>query len=483
MNPIRVLHVSAEAAPLIKTGGLADVAAALPGAQRALGADARLLIPGFTPVIEALKTHRLIEPDPIEIGPAFGAARVSLLRARMPNSDLPLLVLDAPWYFARRGNPYVDANGHPWSDNHLRFGLFSWIAAQIAGGQLIPQWQPEVLHCHDWHCGLAPVYLARQPAHQIRRVFTIHNLAYQGLFELDSAEELMLPSRFLTQEKLEFHGNLSFIKGGIVESDRVTTVSPTYAREILQPRFGEGLDGLLRSRGDAVSGILNGIDDQIWNPATDPELAANYDSTSLVKKQANRKGLRRELGLSESGNRLLIGIVSRLSEQKGLDTVLKSAPAILQHNVQLVILGSGDAWLERGFVDLARQYPEQVSVSLKFDESLAHRIFGAADAILVPSRYEPCGLTQLYGLRYGTLPVVSPVGGLLDTVSDEQSELENMPANGFVISPGEALTDAILRCRRAFDDRSRWKQLMMNAMAQDNGWQTPAEAYLALYVD
>lgn len=483
MNPVRVLHVSAEATPLIKTGGLADVAAALPGAQRTLGADARLLIPGFTAVIEALKARQLIEPEVIEVGPAFGAARVSILRARLPGSDLPLLVLDAPWYFSRPGNPYVDENGHAWPDSPLRFGLFSWIAAQIAGGQLIPQWQPDVLHCHDWHCALAPVYLARQPACQVRRVFTIHNLAYQGLFALDAAEELMLPNRFLTQEKLEFHGNLSFIKGGIVEADRVTTVSPTYAREILQPGFGEGLDGLLRSRGEVVSGILNGIDDQLWNPATDPELAANYDRTSIAQKQVNRTRLRRELDLNEPGNGLLVGIVSRLSEQKGLDKVLKAAPAMLEQGIQLIVLGSGDAWLERGFIELAGQYPKQVSVSLKFDESLAHRIFGAADAILVPSRYEPCGLTQLYGLRYGALPIVSPVGGLVDTVVDEQSDQVKPPANGFVIGRHETLEGAVLRCQRVFDDRTRWTQLMMNAMAQDNSWRAPAQQYLTLYVD
>lgn len=482
MIKLRVLHVASEAVPLIKTGGLADVAGALPVAQRALGTDARLLLPGYRSVIEKLTAVGAIKSGTVNVGAAFGAARVQLLRARMPGSDLPLIILDAPWFFGREGNPYVNQEGVPWPDNNQRFGLFGWIAAQIAGGQLLPDWQPDVVHCHDWHSGLTPAYLERQSVAKVRRIFTIHNLAYQGRFALHSAAKLMLPEDWMTHDKLEFHGDLSFIKAGIVTADQVTTVSPTYAKEILQPAFGEGLDGLLRQRRSNLHGILNGIDTEIWNPATDLELPQSYDSQNIAAKQHSKRALQRELGLQESANNgPTIATISRLSEQKGLDLVLRAAPEFLALGCQLVVLGSGDERLESQFRQLADQYPGQVSVTIGFDEAMAHRIFGGADAIVIPSRYEPCGLTQLYGLRYGTLPIVTPVGGLADTVVDDLNSDIADKSNGFVIAGSESLADTVRRASAVFSDQQHWRQLMLAAMTTDHSWRGPAQAYLDCY--
>lgn len=477
---MKVLHVAAEAFPLIKTGGLADVAAALPAAQRRLGADARLLLPGYSGVLERLEAADALQPGAIDIGAAMGAARVRLLCASMPGADLPLFVLDAPWYFERAGNPYVDAGGLPWADNHRRFGLLGWCAAQIAAGALVPGWRPGVVHAHDWHAGLALAYLAQHPAAAAGRVFTIHNLAFQGRFPLDAAAELHMPPGWLTPERLEFHGELSFMKGGIVGAHRITTVSPTYAREILRPANGEGLDGLLRKHGDALVGILNGIDDDCWNPATDPELPARYGLHAWAGKGRNRRALQRELGLRQ-GKGFLLALVSRIAEQKGVDSVLHALPQLLSMGAQLVVLGSGDATLERALREIAAAHPREISVTTRYDEALAHRIFGGADAVLVPSRFEPCGLTQLYGLRYGTVPIVRRVGGLADTIVDEAEGDAERPANGFVFDRADALVPTVRRALDAFDDPGRWQRLVAAGMGATLGWDGPARRYLECY--
>ncbi|MEZ5649906.1 MAG: glycogen synthase GlgA [Burkholderiaceae bacterium] len=477
---MKVLHVAAEVFPLIKTGGLADVAAALPAAQRRLGADARLLVPGYPEVLAALRNAGARAPTVIDVGPAMGAGRVCLLATPMPGTDLPLFVLDAPWYFGRDGNPYVNGSGRSWADNHRRFGLLGWVAAQIAAGGLVPDWRPQVVHAHDWHAALALVYLAQHPAADARRVFTIHNLAFQGRFALESATELQLPPDWLTPERLEFHGELSFMKGGIVGAHRITTVSPAYAREILQPPFGEGLDGLLRKHASLLSGILNGIDEVLWNPTTDPALPQTYGLDSFAGKQRNRIELQRELGLHERGA-FVLALVSRLSEQKGVDTVLSALPGLLAAGCQLVVLGSGDAALENALRAAVAAHPGLLSVTTRFDEQLAHRIFGGADAILVPSRFEPCGLTQMYGLRYGTVPIVRRVGGLADTVVDETEDDPARRANGFTFERPDALAATVLRARDAFADPQRWQRLVAAGMRAELGWAGPARAYLDCY--
>ncbi len=479
---MRILHVASEVVPLVKTGGLGDVVGALPVAQRRLGADARLLIPGYPAVLDRLRSLKLLDGEPIFVGSAFGASGVRLLTATLPETDLPLFVLDAPWLFERQGELYTDALGSPWADNHMRFGLLGWIAAQITAGQLVPAWKPDLLHCHDWHAGLAFAYLAQHPVPSAPRVFTIHNLAFQGLFPAKTASALMLADELITPDFLEFHHDLSFIKAGLVFADLVTTVSPNYAAEILRPEFGQGLDGLLRTRKDQLLGVLNGIDTHVWNPATDTALAEQYSLNSLDARAANRLALNDEFGLPAptSGNPVL-AVVSRLSAQKGLDVLVSQMPEAIEHGCQFVVLGTGDAEIESSLIALQRQFPDRVSVRIGFDEQLAHRIYGGADAVIVPSRFEPCGLTQLYGLRYGAVPIVTRVGGLADTVVDESDPLRGRPANGFVHPSGQKFAVTLIRAIDAFRDKARWRALLSAGMREDNSWEQPAKAYLNAY--
>ncbi|MFK7963889.1 MAG: glycogen synthase GlgA [Burkholderiaceae bacterium] len=479
---MRILHVASEVVPLVKTGGLGDVVGALPVAQKRLGADARLLIPGYPAVIDKLKSQDLLSHEPIFVGPAFGASGVRLLRATLPETDVPLFVLDAPWLFQREGELYTDPLGKSWSDNHLRFGLFGWVAAQITAGQLVPDWAPDLLHCHDWHAGLAFAYLAQHPVPSAPRVFTIHNLAFQGLFPANTASALMLSDELMTPNFLEFHRDLSFIKAGLVFADLVTTVSPNYALEILRPEFGHGLDGLLRTRKDKLLGVLNGIDTQVWNPATDRALAEPFSINSLDAREVNRVALTEEFGLpAPITDHPVLGVVSRLSAQKGLDVLVSQMPEAIEHGCQFVILGTGDPEIESSLVALQRQFPDRVSVRIGFDEQLAHRIYGGSDAVIVPSRFEPCGLTQLYGLRYGAVPIVTPVGGLADTVVDESNPLPGRPANGFVHASGQKFALTLIRAIDAFRDKARWRALVSAGMREDNSWDQPARAYLDAY--
>ena len=479
---LRVLHVAAEAHPLIKTGGLADVVGALPAALRAAGCDARLLLPGYGEVLARLAAHTTLHQVGAPLGCAFGAARVQLLRATLPDSTVPLYLIDAPWLYERGGNPYVDAQGLPWADNHLRFGLLGHVAAQLAAGGLDPTWRAQLVHAHDWHAALAPVYLRQHPANAVRTVFTIHNLAFQGRFPLAVAAELGLRAGQLTPATLEFHGDLSFMKGALIDADAITTVSPSYAREILTIEGGEGLDGVLRDRGAALRGILNGVDTQAWDSAHDAALIQRYDSKSVTAgKAANRRALRAECGLDDDDTRPLFAVVGRLTGQKGLDLLLEAIEDPALNGVQLVVLGTGEIGLERAFAALAARAAGRIAARVLFDEALSHRVFGAADAILVPSRFEPCGLTQLYGLRYGTVPIVRGIGGLADTVIDESA---GAAGTGFVFNAATALAlkETLLRALTVYRQKpQRWQALMRKGMAQEVSWAGPAQAYHDLY--
>ena len=482
---MNVLHVAAEAHPLIKTGGLADVVGALPAAQRRLGLDARLLIPGYPSVLAGLAEAGPLTRVASGLGPHLGAARIDLLAGRMPGNGLPVIAIDAPWLYDRPGNPYVDAQGAAWADSARRFALLGWLAARIAVERLIPDWSPAVIHAHDWHAALAPLYLGQRPQRRVRTVFTVHNLAYQGLFPLDLAPALEVDAALLTSEGVEYFGELSFMKAGLALADRITTVSPAYAREITTPAQGQGLDGLIRSRGGHLVGILNGIDADVWDPEDDAALAAPYAQYGVGRpagKKRSRRALQEELGLAagDQGEGLLIAVVSRLTEQKGLDLLLAGLPTTLSDGVQWVILGSGDPALEQGFAGLARAHPTRIAFSSAFDEALAHRIFAGADAILVPSRFEPCGLTQMYGLRYGTVPIVRQVGGLADTVFEHDAP--GRPANGFVFEAAttEALLAAVARARASLGT-ARWRTLMRTGMSGDYSWAAPAARYRGLY--
>jgi starch synthase len=477
---MRVLHVAAEVFPLVKTGGLADVLGALPQALIGQGADVRLLLPGLPAIADAVLHQKAV----CQIGAAFGAARVTLRFGRMPYSHVPVYVLDAPYLYRREGSPYQDSAGHEWPDNVQRFALLGWAAAQLAAGELDADWVPELLHAHDWHAAMACAYLAAHPPTRAATVFTVHNLAYQGLFPSGDFNLLGLPSRFMASTGLEFHGQLSFMKAGLKFARRVTTVSPTYAREIATPEFGFGLDGVVRGRGADVSGVLNGVDGTVWDPAADSSLAQCYSAVEPAGKARCKEALQRELGLQIQADVMLFGVVSRLTSQKGLDLMLAALPGLLKRHGQFVLQGAGEPALEAAFLAAAQAHTRQVAVHIGYDEAFAHRVIAGADAIVVPSRFEPCGLTQLYGLRYGTLPVVRRVGGLADTVVDASAEaVAAHRATGFSFDAATtgALDAALQRAAVAFARKPLWHGLMQRAMAQDFSWKGAAARYLALY--
>jgi starch synthase len=483
---MKVLIAAAEIFPLVKTGGLADVVGALPSALISAGADVRLVLPGLPTILAGVEDLTTV----CELGALFGAGRVILRLGRIAHNSVRTYVIDAPYLYQRSGSPYLDSEGREWPDNIQRFALLGWVAAHLAAGELDANWLPDVLHAHDWHAAMACAYVASHPGQSVATVFTIHNLAYQGLFPVQDFHLLDLPSRLMVSQGLEFHGNLSFMKAGLKFSNRVTTVSPNYAREIATEEFGCGLDGVIRSRGRAVRGILNGVDGSVWNPASDALIAKTYSSRNLKGKALCKASLQKELGLRVDANAPLFAVVSRLTSQKGLDFVLAALPTLLQGSAdggpQLAVQGNGDPALEAAFTAAAANYPGRVAVCLRYDEALAHRMMAGADAMLVPSRFEPCGLTQLYALLYGTIPVVRQVGGLADTVVDATTEaIQSDTATGFMFGPATTLglDQALARTLEAYRNPSLWQQLMLHGMAQNFSWDVAAAQYLALYGD
>ncbi|MET7014228.1 glycogen synthase [Uliginosibacterium flavum] len=436
---MKVLHVAAEIFPLVKTGGLADVLGALPQALIGQGADVRLLLPGFPAILDAI-----LEPSCVcEIGTVFGAARVRLMRGHMPFSHVPVYVLDAPYFYRRSGSPYQTHTGAEWPDNLQRFAVLGWAAAQLAAGTLDADWIPDILHAHDWHAAMACAYVAQHLPTHAATVFTVHNLAYQGLFALADFHLLGLPGRYAAPSGLEYHGQLSFMKAGLKFADCITTVSGSYAREIATPEFGCGLEGVIQGRAGDVFGVLNGVDYAVWNPERDTGIAANFSATDLAGKALCKT-------------------------------------CLLYTSVQ----GNGDHALEAAFVDAADKYPEQVAVRTVYDEALAHRIIAGSDALFVPSRFEPCGLTQLYALRYGSLPVVRSVGGLADTVVDaSEAHLAADTATGFSFSEASsaALSARLDQVFALYAQPARWQQMQRRAMTQEFSWDAAARSYLKLY--
>ncbi len=480
--PMRVLHVAAEVFPLVKTGGLADVVAALPVAQAQQGADVRLLLPGYPAVIESVQGARPV----IDIGACFGALRVRLLLGRMPGTALPVYVIDAPYLYRRAGGPYQAPDGDEWPDNLQRFALLGWVAAHLAADDADPAWVPDIVHAHDWHAAMACAFVAEHLPTRAASVFTVHNLAFQGLFPMHDWSLLGLASRLMSPAGLEFHGQLSFMKAGLKFADRITTVSPNYAREIATHEFGCGLDGVIRGRGAAVSGILNGIDDVVWNPATDPAIAQRFDAERLEGKAACRRALQAELGLQPDNDAMLMVVVSRLTSQKGIDLLLAAMPELMAMGVQLAVQGTGDPALEAAFRMAEQAHKGRVQVHIGYDEARAHRLIAGADMIAVPSRFEPCGLTQLYGLRYGTVPLVRQVGGLADTVVDaDEAALREGRATGFGFdaATARALAQTAQRAVALKRQAELWRGLMRQGMGQALSWAQPARAYLALYAD
>jgi starch synthase len=497
MNSPKVLYVCSEVYPLLKTGGLADVSAGLPPALAAAGADVRLLLPAFPSVVAGVTPDGPALPVPAggapglpwDLGPRpdTAAGPAPWLQAgRIGASGQPVLLLHAPGLYDRGGNPYLDATGRPWPDSAQQFAWLGWAAALLGTG-LYPAWRPDVVHGHDWHTGLAFAYLHRLPPSGQRRpatVFTIHNLAYQGVFDAALRGPLGLPDALFHLDGLEFHGLVSFMKAGLLYSDAITTVSPTYAREITGPEQGCGLDGVLRARQAVLSGILNGVDDAVWNPDADPLVKPGFSATRLGGKAKAKARLQKTLGLEKRSEALLFAVVSRLTEQKGLHLLPAVVDELVQRGGQLAVLGAGDAAIEAALQDCAQRHPGQVALRVGYDEALAHGIIAGADVILLPSRFEPCGLTQLYGLRYGTLPLVRAVGGLADTVTDCSLEnLDDGSASGFVFHDLN-VADLSSALRRAFALQRRpadWLAVQRHAMALRFDWARAASDYLRVY--
>ncbi|MBB3018247.1 starch synthase [Microvirga lupini] len=476
MRPLNVLSVTSEIFPIIKTGGLADVAGALPFALAAEGVAVITLVPGYPAVLKALGVSEVVHRYP-----AFFGGTASLLSGRAGNLDL--FVIDAPHLFDRPGSPYLAPDGRDWADNAQRFAALSRAAADIAQG-VATGFVPDVIHAHDWQAGLLPIYIRLAGGRSPATVVTIHNIAFQGVFPAYLLSELDLPASTFTIDGVEYYGQIGFLKAALQHADRITTVSPTYAKEIQTPEGGIGLDGLLRVRSNVVSGILNGIDDTVWDPATDMHLAQTYNRDDIDGRRINKAALQKRLGLSQDPDAMLFGVVSRLFDQKGLDLVLAGLSRLLSDRAQLALLGSGDKILESGFQSASTVYPGQVGCFFGYDEELAHLIQGGSDALLVPSRFEPCGLTQLCAMRYGSVPIVSRVGGLADTVIDaNEMAIAAGVATGFQFGPValSPFTDALERARALWRDREAWRRLQHNGMSADVSWQRPARQYADLY--
>jgi starch synthase len=481
---MRVLFVSSEIYPLAKTGGLADVSAALPRALAELGIDVQLVLPGYPHALEAA-VDRTIEANlPGPELPDGSGERTRIVRARMPDSGLPVHLVDCPSLFAREGTLYQDSRGRDWPDNGQRFAHFSRVAAAIATGRLVPGWRADVVHANDWHTGLLPLQLGTDVEDRPGTLFTIHNLAFQGLFPSSIIGAVGLLDNLLTPDGIEFHGRVSFLKAGIRFSDRLTTVSPTYAREILTPEHGCGLDGLLCARAGDLTGILNGVDYTVWGPQADRDLPARFTLDDVAGKAVCKREVQRELGLATNAEVPLIIWISRLTDQKMADTALEVLPDVLERNAQVAILGQGDPVLESGFRALAERNPGRLAVRISYTEPLAHRLYAAGDLLLHPARFEPCGLTPLYALRYGTIPIVRKVGGLADTIVDvSEDTLRSEMGTGFMFTQpdGRAMLECIDRALATFQRRVAWRKIMRRAMSQDFSWEASARRYLALY--
>lgn len=475
---MQVLFATSEVTPLIKTGGLADVSAALPAALHGMGVDVRILLPGYPQVLKALPHLHVAARILIQAG--FPAAR--LLTGSLPNG-VPLLVIECAELYERGGGAYQDEHGLDWPDNALRFGLLSKIAALLSCADTPLNWKPDIVHCNDWQTGLTPAYLHFSDG-AAPCVMTVHNLAFQGVFSSLMLAELGLPAECYQPDGVEFYDSLSFMKAGLYYADHITTVSPSYANEIKTDALGFGLQGLLANRQEVLTGILNGIDTREWNPATDPNLVQAYDVTDISGKSANKRELQRRMGLHIDPDLPLFGLVGRFTHQKGVDLVLEIAPQLIALPAQLVLLGSGDVEMQRTALELSHHYSGQISAYVGFDDSLSHLIEAGTDIFLMPSRFEPCGLNQMYSQRYGTPPLVHATGGLIDTVLDCNADsLEQGLASGFVFHSMDtpSLLATARRAAIAYHNKKIWRTLQHNCMVKDFGWNQSATAYHEIY--
>lgn len=478
MSDLKVLSVASEIYPLVKTGGLADVAGALPAALEPQGIEVRTLVPGYPQLLGALTSA-----EPVYYFDHFFGGPGRLLAAEA--AGLKLFVIEAGHLYDRPGGPYVGPNGQDWPDNAQRFAALAAVASGIGLG-LVPAFVPDVVHAHDWQAGLAPAYLHYSGGRRPGTVMTVHNIAFQGKFPAELVPELGFPPDAFSIHGIEYYGTLGYLKSGLKLSDRITTVSPSYAGEILLPEGGMGLEGLLNDRSSVLSGILNGLDAAAWNPATDSLIPAPFDVKRLKARAANKAELQKRFGLDPDPEALLFGVVSRLTWQKGLDLLADSLDMLREMGAQLALLGSGDADLAERFTGASQAHRGRIGVWLGYDEAIAHLVQAGSDALIVPSRFEPCGLTQLSALRYGALPVVARVGGLADTVIDVNEMARSAGVGtGVQFSPvtAPALQQALKRTGKLWQDKTLWKKLQRNAMATDVSWERAARDYDKLFRD
>lgn len=472
---IEVLSVASEVYPLIKTGGLADVAGALPAALAKNGVTMRTLVPGYPAVMAKLGQSREV----YYFSDLFGVTG-RLIAGRAEGLDL--IVLDAPALYDRPGNPYMGPDGWDWPDNWKRFAALSWVAAELGTG-LVEGYRPQVIHAHDWQAGLVAAYVKYGPSATLKTVMTVHNMAFQGTFGADIFAQLRLPAHAFSVEGVEYFGGVGYLKAGVECADVVTTVSPTYAAEIRTQAFGMGLDGLLNNRSGTVFGVLNGIDMDAWNPATDPSLSSTYTANSLGSRATNKAAVQEAFALEPSDSPLF-AVVSRLTWQKGIDLLVNCIDMMVEAGAQLAVLGSGEAELENAVRGAAMRHPGRVGLVTGYNERLSHLVQGGADVMMVPSRFEPCGLTQLYALRYGCIPLVSRVGGLNDTVIDANvAALQAEVATGVQFAPPDeaALANAIRRTLELYADEKSWKKMQRRGMKSDVSWESSAARYAQLY--
>ncbi len=473
---MRVLFVASECAPFVKTGGLADVIGAVPKALEAMGHEVKILIPAYRALLPLLETGQRVS----EFSDLFGGkVRVIEVRAE----GLSLLLLDAPHLFDRDGTLYLTPEGQDWPDNHLRFAALGLVGAHIAADGA-DGWVPDVVNCHDWQAGLLPAYLRqfKRPAPAV--VTTIHNIAFQGVYGPQNLAPLGLSAELFTQDGIEYWGSISFLKAGLALADKITTVSNSYASELLMPEFGMGMEGLLTARAGDLSGILNGIDLDVWNPGTDPALPRPYNARSLKGKGINKAEVEARFDLTPNPSAPLFCAVSRLTSQKGFDMLLDCLPGLIAKGGRLALLGSGEQAIEQAFVDASQRYKGAVGVVIGYDEGLSHLLQGGSDAIVIPSRFEPCGLTQLYGLRYGTIPVVARTGGLADTIIDaNDAGLQANCATGIQFSPitTQMFSQALARACDLYAQPKIWSAMVRRAMKHPVGWDVSAGAYLDVY--
>ena len=470
---MKILSAASEIYPLVKTGGLADVVGALPGALASQNVAMRSIVPGYRAVMAALQSPAVLHTYADLFG---GAARLVGGMAH----GLDIIAVDAPHLFDRPGNPYLGPDGKDWPDNGHRFAALSKAAADVARG-VITGYHPDVLHLHDWQAALAAVYVKFLGGP--KTLLTVHNIAFQGQFPASLFATLGLPAAAFAIDGVEYYGNVSFLKGGLATADAISTVSPSYAQEICTPEYGMGLDGLLRARRSVVSGIVNGIDTDVWNPATDKDIAATYTAKTIDKRVANKRAVEKRFGLDQ-GDGILHCVVSRLTWQKGMDIFAASLDALVASGARLALIGTGEAAIQNAVLAAAEQHKGRIGVVIGYDEALSHLLQAGADTILVPSRFEPCGLTQIYGLRYGCVPVVARTGGLADTIIDaNDAALHAGVATGFQFSPvdGPSLEHALGRAAHLFANRKAWTNMQKRGMETDVSWERSAADYADLY--